>query len=143
MIPWVSLDISTFDKFLMNWKRSSPINNGSTPFYRKIQSSTPNMPISYCTCRKYLFKQMAWLLCAHEAENDYLNDIKAECYTKPCQMRNDTTNQMPFGCFNMLVSRYNDFGCIFNFHFQLNRSCQIIVVIILFRKHCSFSFSLF
>lgn len=109
----------------------------------KIQSSTLNMPISWCTCRKYFFKRMAWLFCAHEVENDYLNDIKAECYTKPCQMRNDTTNRMLFDCLNMLFSRYNGFGCIFNFHFQLNCSSQIIVVIILFRQNCSFLFSLF
>lgn len=69
-------------------------------------------------------------VCALQAENDYLNDINTECYQRI---------QIAIGYRLAVEYIYNSDSrshttasecCMFNFHFQLNRSCQIIVIII-------------
>lgn len=88
------------------------------------------------------------IFCVFKAENDYYsNDIKTECYQKQIIMQNDVHKQghaVPFRCFEWkCASRRRTMASIvmFNFHFQLNRSCKIIVIIIWYRITSPFSIS--
>lgn len=92
-----------------------------------------------------------------QAENDYLNDINTKCYQKHQCNYSWTKQWKPFCALEYtfytysifythtyrkdicainkpIASVYSQFQTelyiLFNFHFQLNRSCQIIVVII-------------